>query len=163
YYPSVTVTGIVVWYIFREPSWYMTVILEALSAAAKTTSSWAMLFSLDQEIQVADPVKPNRFRVALSFPGEHRPRVERIADALADGEVAAAILSRLGDAPRKTHRVFTSKLPIVNPTLIGREEQLAFLDSAWADPAANFVQVIAAGGTGKTALPQKIRRKPDVR
>src|SRR5439155_13628965 len=61
----------------------MTVILEALSAAAKTTSSWAMLFSLDQEIQVADPVKPNRFRVALSFPGEHRPRVERIADALA--------------------------------------------------------------------------------
>src|ERR1035437_8431361 len=29
------------------------------------------------------PAKPNRFRVALSFPGEHRPRVEKVAEVLA--------------------------------------------------------------------------------
>src|ERR1039457_1304906 len=29
------------------------------------------------------PAKSKRFRVALSFPGEHRPRVERVAMALA--------------------------------------------------------------------------------
>jgi tetratricopeptide (TPR) repeat protein len=52
-------------------------------------------------------------------------------------------------------RAFTSRLPTVDPTLIGREEQLAFLDRAWSDPAANFVQIIAAGGTGKTALADK--------
>jgi type II secretory pathway predicted ATPase ExeA len=40
----------------------------------------------------------------------------------------------------------------VNPTLIGREDWLAFLDRAWADPATNFIQIIAVGGTGKTAL-----------
>jgi tetratricopeptide (TPR) repeat protein len=204
-----------------------------------------------------DLAKPRRFRVALSFPGEHRPRVEKVAEALAatlgrekilydqwyaaefnrpnldvylcnlyryhsdlvavflsreyaekewtglegrvwrellmhkedarlmffrlddadipglgpmdgyqdmtkmtDAAVAAAILSRLGQpAAPKAHRAFTAKLPVVNPLLIGREEQLAFLDRAWADPATNLVQVIAAGGTGKTALVDKWFRR----
>src|ERR1035437_4460180 len=206
---------------------------------------------------MSHPATTKRFRVALSFPGEHRDRVERIADALAaklgrekvlyekwhaaefarpnlsvylpdlyrresdliviflcneyekewcglewracldlikrkeygrlmllrfddaeipglysidgyldiryvaDGEVAASILKRLGEgrpggAP---HRAFTSKLPGVNPTLFGREGQIDFLDRAWADPATNFVQVIAAGGTGKTALVDKWFRR----
>ena len=32
---------------------------------------------------MTQPAKSKRFRVALSFPGEHRPRVEAIASALA--------------------------------------------------------------------------------
>jgi hypothetical protein len=63
------------------------------------------------------------------------------------------------DGPRKagaaTHRAFIGKLPTVDPTLLGRDPQLAFLDRAWAEPAANMVQIIAAGGTGKTALVDK--------
>ena len=78
---------------------------------------------------------------------------------MTDGEVAADILIRVGEAPRKTYRTFTSKLPVVNPTLIGREEQIGFLDRAWADPKTNFVQIIAAGGTGKTALVDKWFRR----
>ena len=215
---------------------------------------------------MTQPAKSKRFRVALSFPGEHRPRVERIAEALAaslgrekvlydqwyaaefnrlnldtyltklyrdesdliavflckeykkkwcglewracrdllvnqedarlmffrlddadipglysidgyqdirtmpDAEVAAAILTRCGQLggtgafacqqPQALPpRSFTSKLPLVNPTLIGRDPQLAFLDEAWTTPAANFVQVIAAGGTGKTALVDKWFRR----
>jgi hypothetical protein len=68
------------------------------------------------------------------------------------------LLARMtGERPsvRAEYRTFTSKLPTVDPTLIGREEQLAFLDRAWSDPAANFVQIVAAGGTGKTALADK--------
>lgn len=53
------------------------------------------------------------------------------------------------------YRAFTSRLPTVDPALIGREKQIAFLDRAWSDPATNFVQIIAAGGTGKTALADK--------
>jgi tetratricopeptide (TPR) repeat protein len=52
-------------------------------------------------------------------------------------------------------RTFIGKLPTVDPTLLGRDQELAFLDRAWADPAANLVQIIAAGGTGKTALVDK--------
>src|ERR1035437_7865791 len=207
---------------------------------------------------MSPPASTKRFRVALSFPGEHRDRVERIAEALADklgrekvlydkwhasefnrpnldvylsklyhdeadviavflceaynakewtglewracrdllkhkedsrlmffrldnaeipglysidgyqdiryvadGEVAASILERLGEGRPggPPHRAFTSKLPVVNPTLFGREAQIDFLDRAWADPATNFVQVIAAGGTGKTALVDKWFRR----
>ena len=79
-----------------------------------------------------------------------------------DQEVAEAILARLTrlDLPAATRsgtvqRAFTSKLPIVDPFLIDREDQLAFLDQAWAEPGTNFVQIIAAGGTGKTALVNK--------
>jgi tetratricopeptide (TPR) repeat protein len=71
------------------------------------------------------------------------------------------------DGPRKAGaaipRTFISKLPSVDPTLLGRDVELAFLDRAWADPAANrvanIVQIIAAGGTGKTALVDKWFRR----
>ena len=207
---------------------------------------------------MSHPAKPKRFRVALSFPGEHRARVEKIAEALAarlgrdkvlydrwhaaefarpnldtylsrlyhdesgliaiflckefnekewcglewracrdllkhkedarlmflrlddadvpglysidgyldisamaDREVAGEILKRLGeDRPGGlSHLAFTAKLPIVHPTLIGRENELAFLDRAWSDADTNFVQVIAADGTGKTALVDKWFRR----
>src|ERR1017187_6116770 len=206
---------------------------------------------------MSPPASTKRFRVALSFPGGHRDRVERIAEALADklgrekglydkwhaaefarpnlsvylpdlyhdesdliaiflckeyekdwcglewracldlikgkeygrlmllrfddakipgvypidgyldismmGDeaVAANILMRLGEGRPggPPHRAFTAKLPVVDPTLIGREGQIDFLDRAWADPATNFVQVIAAGGTGKTALVDKWFRR----
>jgi hypothetical protein len=74
--------------------------------------------------------------------------------------VAAAILQRLGDpAAPSAPRAFTAKLPIAHPTLIGRENEIAFLDRAWSDAGTNFVQVIAAGGTGKTALVDKWFRR----
>jgi tetratricopeptide (TPR) repeat protein len=57
------------------------------------------------------------------------------------------------------YRASISKLPTVDPTLLGRDTELAFLDGAWADPAANLVQIIAAGGTGKTALVDKWFRR----
>ncbi len=53
------------------------------------------------------------------------------------------------------HRTEISRLPPTNPTLIGRDPQLALLDQAWADPATNLIQIIAPGGTGKTALMTK--------
>ena len=71
-------------------------------------------------------------------------------------EVATAIIERLGEsAAPAIPRAFTSKLPTVNTTLIGREAEISFLEAVWANPATNFVQVIAAGGTGKTALVDK--------
>ena len=53
------------------------------------------------------------------------------------------------------HRTEISKLPPTDSTLIGRDPQLALLDQAWANPATNLTQIIAPGGTGKTALMTK--------
>ena len=76
---------------------------------------------------------------------------------MADSAVAAAILQRRWEGKTRpkqlcpigqSHRAFTSKLPTVNPLLIGRDQQIAFLDQAWDDAKTHVVQVIAAGGTG---------------
>jgi hypothetical protein len=79
---------------------------------------------------------------------------------LPDSEVASDIMTRLrmlDPDPRRptTFRTFTSKLPTVDSLLIGRDKELEFLDQAWANPKTNIVQVIAPGGTGKTALMDK--------
>ncbi len=81
-----------------------------------------------------------------------------------NGHVADRILKRLDLLTlsingAKQHRVFVSKLPTVNSLLIGRGEQIEFLDRAWADPETNFLQIIAPGGTGKTALMDKWFRR----
>lgn len=56
---------------------------------------------------------------------------------------------------KHVRRVFVSRLPAVDPALFGRGSELALLDQAWADPRANLIQIIAPGGTGKTALVSK--------
>jgi tetratricopeptide (TPR) repeat protein len=75
-----------------------------------------------------------------------------------DEVVAEEILSRLGASPLlkgPTHRAFTGNLPAVDSLLIGREKELEFLDQSWENPKTNIVQIIAPGGTGKTALMDK--------
>lgn len=47
-----------------------------------------------------------------------------------------------------------AKLPVTDATLIGRDKELATLEEAWARDA-NLLQIIAPGGTGKTALMTK--------
>jgi tetratricopeptide (TPR) repeat protein len=49
-------------------------------------------------------------------------------------------------------RTFIRTLPTVDPNLFGRDAQLAWLEQSWSNPQTNFVQIIAPGGAGKTAL-----------
>ena len=45
-----------------------------------------------------------------------------------------------------------ARLPVTGSDLFGREEDLAFLDAAWANPHINIVTIVAWGGVGKSAL-----------
>jgi len=45
-----------------------------------------------------------------------------------------------------------SKLPMSSGLLFGREQELAILDRAWADPHTHILTLVAWGGVGKTAL-----------
>ncbi|MEZ5402784.1 MAG: hypothetical protein R2729_24120 [Bryobacteraceae bacterium] len=74
-------------------------------------------------------------------------------------EIVGLLESRQAPAGPPPIREFLGKLPVVDSTVIGRDPELAFLDAAWADPAVNFVQIIAPGGTGKTALVDKWFRR----
>ena len=49
-------------------------------------------------------------------------------------------------------KISTARLPVTGSELFGREEDLAFLDAAWANPSVNVVTIVAWGGVGKSAL-----------
>jgi hypothetical protein len=53
------------------------------------------------------------------------------------------------EAPEK---ISVSRLPITGSEVFGREEDLAFLDRAWANREVNVVTIVAWAGVGKSTL-----------
>ena len=49
-------------------------------------------------------------------------------------------------------QVSVGKLPSVSRVLIGRQDELEKLDTAWTDPTVGMVSIVAFGGVGKTSL-----------
>ena len=45
-----------------------------------------------------------------------------------------------------------ARLPVTGKEIFGREEDLAFLDAAWADTQVNVVCIVAWAGVGKSTL-----------
>jgi serine/threonine protein kinase len=45
-----------------------------------------------------------------------------------------------------------ARLPVTGSDLFGREEDIAFLDAAWANPSVNVVNIVAWTGVGKSTL-----------
>jgi hypothetical protein len=59
--------------------------------------------------------------------------------------------------PRQTARqgpkkISVAKLPVTGSDLFGREEDISFLDDAWANQQVNVVTIVAWGGVGKSTL-----------
>jgi hypothetical protein len=52
-------------------------------------------------------------------------------------------------APKK---ISIARLPITGSDLFGREEDIAFLDDAWANQRVNLVTIVAWAGVGKSTL-----------
>ena len=49
-------------------------------------------------------------------------------------------------------KISIARLPVTGSDLFGRQDDLAFLDAAWANPNVNLVTIVAWGGVGKSAL-----------
>jgi hypothetical protein len=49
-------------------------------------------------------------------------------------------------------RVSVARLPVTGRDVFGREEDIAFLDGAWANPQVNVATVVAWAGAGKSTL-----------
>jgi hypothetical protein len=75
-------------------------------------------------------------------------------------EVRRPVLADLNDSGRALHRLLPARparlveLPPFPPTRVfkGRDEDLARLDRAWADPHTNVLTIHAMGGAGKSSL-----------
>jgi TIR domain len=71
---------------------------------------------------------------------------ERVKKLLVD-ETTRKPPKRLG--PEK---ISVARLPVTGSDVFGREEDLAFLDDAWASEHVNVVTIVAWGGVGKSTL-----------
>src|SRR6516165_888091 len=69
---------------------------------------------------------------------------ERVKRLLGD-ETTRTPLKRLG--PKK---ISVARLPVTGSDVFGRDEDIAFLDDAWADRRVNVVSVVAWAGVGKS-------------
>jgi hypothetical protein len=49
-------------------------------------------------------------------------------------------------------RISVARLPVTGSDVFGREEDVAFLDNAWANQQVNVVTIVAWGGVGKSTL-----------
>ena len=49
-------------------------------------------------------------------------------------------------------KISVARLPVTGSDLFGREEDIAFLDDAWANPDVNVVTIVAWAGVGKSTL-----------
>jgi tetratricopeptide (TPR) repeat protein len=90
--------------------------------------------------------------------GDVRRKERRRADPLTfPAEPAAGALeidetTTLPVASTLPQKVAPTRLRHSAEKLIGREEELAQLDAAWADPATRVLTIVAFGGVGKTSL-----------
>jgi serine/threonine protein kinase len=63
---------------------------------------------------------------------------------------------RVRPGPKK---ISIAKLPVTGSDLFGREEDIAFLDAAWANPQINVVTIVAWAGVGKSTLVNRWLRR----
>jgi serine/threonine protein kinase len=64
----------------------------------------------------------------------------------------SAALTRRAPARLGPRKISVARLPITGSGVFGREEDIAFLDAAWADQHINVVTIVAWGGVGKSTL-----------
>jgi hypothetical protein len=65
---------------------------------------------------------------------------------------AGALLRKKSPVRSGPKKISIARLPVTGKEVFGREEDLAFLDAAWADPQVNAVTVVAWAGVGKSTL-----------
>jgi serine/threonine protein kinase/tetratricopeptide (TPR) repeat protein len=65
---------------------------------------------------------------------------------------ASRVGPRRPPARQGPKKISVAKLPVTGSELFGREEDIAFLDRAWANKDINIVTIVAWGGLGKSTL-----------
>ncbi len=94
-------------------------------------------------------------------PTELMKAVPTIADAIIAGrritrrnlqEVTPQTIARRKPGRHGPKKISVARLPVTGSDLFGREEDIAFLDRAWANKDVNVVTIVAWAGGGKSTL-----------
>jgi tetratricopeptide (TPR) repeat protein len=93
-----------------------------------------------------DPLRKDpRFEKLLAQLAPHQSLQELPFDASRAG-------NRRTTARSRPKRISVARLPVTGSDLFGREEDIAFLDRAWANKDINVVTIVAWAGVGKSTL-----------
>ena len=67
---------------------------------------------------------------------------------------AGNLYTRIRKAPKRRgpEKISIARLPVTGSDLFGREEDITFLNDAWANPDVNVVTIVAWAGVGKSTL-----------
>jgi hypothetical protein len=65
---------------------------------------------------------------------------------------ASRVGTRKPPARPGPEKISVAKLPVTGTNLFGREEDITFLDRAWANKDVNVVTIVAWAGVGKSTL-----------
>lgn len=112
-------------------------------------------------------IRPYEAKPLSAFPVLGQQRVFRqLATQIAE-ELSRVALNELPkpDQPPTTERIYLDRFPLTKSSgqreekLIGREQELALLDLAFAQPHTAIVSLVAWGGVGKTMLVQQWLRR----
>src|SRR5215475_6738784 len=80
-----------------------------------------------------------------------RPRLAR-QSLRKTPSAASRVGTRKAPARLAPKKISIARLPVTGSDLFGREEDIAFLDDAWANEQVNVVTIAAWGGVGKSTL-----------
>jgi len=84
-----------------------------------------------------------------SIDARRRIRAESLHKTLPAASQAGICRWTARPGPKK---ISVARLPVTGKDVFGREEDIAFLDAAWANPQINVVTIVAWAGVGKSTL-----------
>ena len=84
--------------------------------------------------------------------GGHHLSREALVAVAGIPAIASKAPGRAGPETISLEKISVARLPVTGSDVFGREEDLAFLDDAWADRKVNVVTVVAWAGVGKSTL-----------
>ena len=129
------------------PSWTMKVVLDVLLLGFVPALLLGWHLDLRRARAERSSVLNKDAAGGPQSPSEHTLLGEGRAGL--DAKRQAMQTAPRGETPEK---ISVSRLPITGSDVFGREEDLAFLDRAWANQHINVVTIVAWAGVGKSTL-----------
>jgi hypothetical protein len=112
---------------------------------------------MNAELRYTCPNCGNEFSGAVKFCPVCLLR-QALAPGIESGESSGADdtvkppTDQAAQARRAPKKISVARLPVTGSDVFGREEDIAFLDRAWANKDANVITVVAWAGVGKSTL-----------
>jgi hypothetical protein len=110
-----------------------------------------VLLEKDPARRFQDPAEILRAIPTITDALDARRRITRQSLQKAHS-TTSRVVTRKPPAKRAPKKISIARLPVTGSDLFGREEDIAFVDRAWAKKEVNVVTIVAWAGVGKSTL-----------